>query len=314
MAGNKPDYDDDGRVSDHCVSDQHPAVGNCLETEKIVNLAAVADGRPAKRHQRQRFVVLLDKRVLPLNMDKTTATIHPMKKSLLFGLITLLAGPLFTATASPTDEVVNAAKKLAGEANYSWNTAVTNVSGTGIRGGPSEGKIAKDGTTWISMTRNGGTMEIVMQGGKTAVKTPDNGWQSLADATADDQGPGRFLGRMAQGFKSPAAQAEDLAGKAKAIQSDGDTYAGDLTEDGVKALLSFGRPGDDNSPTVSNAKGSVKFWVKDGELVKFEFNLQGTVSFNGNDRDVNRTTTVEIKNVGATQVTVPDEAVKKLSS
>ena len=237
-----------------------------------------------------------------------------MKKSLLFGLLTLLAGPLFPAAASPTDEVVNAAKKLAAEANYSWHTAVTNVSGTGIRGGPSEGKIAKDGTTWISMTRNGSTMEIVMQGGKTAVKTPDNGWQSLADATADDQGPGRFLGRMAQSFKSPAAQAEDLAGKAKAIQSDGDAYAGDLTEDGVKALLSFGRPGDDNGPTVSNAKGSVKFWVKDGELVKFEFNLQGTVSFNGNDRDVNRTTTVEIKDVAATKVTVPDEAVKKLSS
>jgi hypothetical protein len=239
-----------------------------------------------------------------------------MKKSLLFGLMTLLAGPLFTANASPADDVVNAAKKLAGEANYSWNTSVTNVSGNGFRGGPAEGKTVKDGATWVSMTRNDTTTEIVMQGGKTAVKTPDNGWQTLAEATegSDEPGPAMFLARTIQSFKAPAAQAEDLAGKAKEIKLGGGAYAGDLTEDGAKALLSFRRPGDDNGPTVTGAKGSVKFWVKDGELVKYEFNLQGTVSFNGNDRDVNRTTTVEIKDVGATKVTVPDAAAKKLSS
>jgi hypothetical protein len=36
------------------------------------------------------------------------------------------------------------------------------------------------------------------------------------------------------------------------------------------------------------------------------------VSFNGNDRDVDRTTTVEIKNVNSTKIEVPDEAKKKL--
>jgi hypothetical protein len=238
-----------------------------------------------------------------------------MKKSLLFGILALLAGPLFTAHASPADDVVNAAKKLAGEASYSWNAAVTNVSGNGFRGGPTEGKTVKGGATWVSMTRNDNTTEIVMQGGKTVVKTPDNGWQTLAELMDDDQGPGRFLGRMVQSFKTPAAQAEDMAAKAKEIKKDGDVYVGDLTGDGAKELLTFRRPGgDDNGPTVSGAKGSVKFWVKDGELVKYEVNLQGTISFNGNDRDINRTTTVEIKDVGATKVTVPDEAAKKLSS
>ncbi len=248
-------------------------------------------------------------------MGETTTT-TPMKKYLLFGILALLAGPLFAADANPKDDVINAAKKLAGENNYSWNTTVTNVSANGFRAGPTEGKTAKDGTTWVSMTRNDSTTEIVMQGGKTVIKTPDNGWQSLAEATngSDQPGPAMFLARMVQNFKAPAAQAEDLAGKAKEIKKDGDAYASDLTEDGAKGLLSFRRPGDDNGPTVSNAKGSVKFWVKDGELVKYEFNLQGTVSFNGNDRDVNRTTTVKIKDVGSTKIAVPDDAKKKLSS
>ena len=41
--------------------------------------------------------------------------------------------------------------------------------------------------------------------------------------------------------------------------------------------------------------------------------MTGKVSFNGNDRDVDRATTVEVKDVGTTKVEVPDGAKKKLS-
>src|SRR5439155_13884138 len=97
-------------------------------------------------------------------------------------------------------------------------------------------------------------------------------------------------------------------------KKDGDAYSGDLTEDGAKSLLTFGgRGGGGNAPEISGAKGAVKFWVKDGVLSKYEFKVQGKVSFNGNDRDIDRTTTVEIKDVGTTKVNVPEEAKKKLS-
>jgi hypothetical protein len=65
-------------------------------------------------------------------------------------------------------------------------------------------------------------------------------------------------------------------------------------------------------PAVSNAKGSAKFWLTDGILAKFQFHLQGTVSFNGNDRDIDRTTTVEIKDVNTTKIVVADDVKKKL--
>ncbi len=80
-----------------------------------------------------------------------------------------------------------------------------------------------------------------------------------------------------------------------------DAISGDLTEDGAKKLLSFrGRRGG-AGPTITNPKGSVKFWIKDGQLVKYQYHVEGTVSFNVNDREVNRTTTVEIKDVNATK-------------
>ena len=44
----------------------------------------------------------------------------------------------------------------------------------------------------------------------------------------------------------------------------------------------------------------------------YEVKVKGKVSFNGNDRDVDRTTTVEIKDIGSTKIEVPEEAKKKL--
>ena len=86
-----------------------------------------------------------------------------------------------------------------------------------------------------------------------------------------------------------------------------------MTEAGAKELLSFRRRANSgDGPTITNPKGSVKFWVKDGKLVKYQYHIQGAVSFNGNDRDVDRTTTVEISDVNTTKISAPDDAKKKL--
>ena len=92
----------------------------------------------------------------------------------------------------------------------------------------------------------------------------------------------------------------------------GEAYSGDLTDEGAKQfLVRFRPPGNSEGP--SNAKGFAKFWIKDGILSKYEYHVKGTVNFNGQERDVDRTTTVEIKDVGSTKVKIPEEASKKLS-
>jgi hypothetical protein len=234
-----------------------------------------------------------------------------MKRQILFGTMALLAGSLYAANAAPKDEVTAAAKKLADKDNYSWKQKSENAGGGGFGGGTSEGKTEKDGYLWVSMTMRDNTIEAVKKGDKGAMKTQD-GWQSLSEATSGDPGPGTFMARRLQAFKAPAAQAEDLAGKTKELKQDGDTFSGDLTEDGAKSQLMFGGRGGGNGPEISGAKGSVKFWVKDGLLSKYEIKVKGTISFNGNDRDVDRTTTVEIKDIGSTKIEVPDDAKKKL--
>jgi hypothetical protein len=227
-----------------------------------------------------------------------------MKTTALFSAITLLAGSLIAADSSSKDDVIAASKKLGGQANYSWKTTVVVPESAQFKPGPTEGQTEKDGFTHLTLSFGDNTTKAVLKGDKAAVTNPEGGWQSLADLD-NAEGPGRFLGRMIRNFKVPAVQAAELAAAAKELKKDGDVYSGDLTEEGAKAQFRFG--------TVSNPKGSVKFWIKDGVLTKFEFKVTGKVDFNGNEFDVDRATTVEVKEVGTTKLNVPEEAKKKLS-
>jgi hypothetical protein len=235
---------------------------------------------------------------------------------------TLLAA--VSLLAADKDDVTSAVQKLAAADNYSWT--ITTEGGRG--GGTSKGKIQKDGLTWTEMTRGDNTTEAVFKDGKAAVKTED-GWEAVDLKAAPARGggggggggggnPARFMGMMLRNFKAPAAQVEDILGKAKDIAKADDVYGGDLTEEGAKSFLTMGRGGrggggGGSPPAVSNAKGSVKIWLKDGVVAKYVFKVSGTVTRNGDDQDIERTTTVEIKDIGTTKLTVPDEAKSKMS-
>jgi hypothetical protein len=233
-----------------------------------------------------------------------------MRQNILFGAITLLAGSLLAADSNPQDAVKDAAKSLGAKDNYSWKTTIE-FSGNEV--GTIEGKTEKGGASVLALSRGDNAMDAVLKGGKGVLKL-DDGWK-LVSAIAEDndqQGAPRMVARMLQAFKTPAAEAEDLAGKAKELKLADGVYSSDLTAEAIKERLQFGRRSGGTPPEVSGAKGSVKFWLKDGALAKYEFSVQGTVTFNGNDRDVDLKNTVTIKDVGTTKVTVPEEAAKKL--
>ena len=244
-----------------------------------------------------------------------------MKRNLLCAAVVLAAGSLIAADSAKED-VSNAISKLAAAENYSWKTTTEMGGGGGgggnFRPGPQSGKTQKDGLTMLKMTRGENTIEAVLQGEKGAIKTED-GWKSLEEAANDQEGPARFLPRMLRSIKAPAAQLQEVLTNTKEITKTENTYSADLTTEGAKALLRFGGRrgggggGGGQGPQISNAKGSIKFWLQDGALSKYEIHVQGTVTFNDQDRDIDRTTTTEIKDVGTTKVEAPDDAKKKLS-
>jgi hypothetical protein len=223
----------------------------------------------------------------------------------------LVSSSLLAATATPKDDVLNAAKKLGDQPNYAWKTTIVVPEQAPFKPGPTEGKTEKDGLICVTMSFGDNKLQAAVKGDKGAAMNQEGKWQSLAELE-QEQGPGQFVAMIVRNLKVPAKEAGDIAGFAKDLKKEGDAYASDLTEDGAKALQRFGGRGGDG-PTVSNASGSARFWLKDGALTKYEFKLKGTINFNGNEFPNERTTTVEIKDVGTTKTDLPDDARKKLS-
>ena len=203
-----------------------------------------------------------------------------------------------------------AAKKLA-ESSHAWKTTTEADFG----GGESEGKVDKDGLMHVKMSFFNNDVEILKKGEKGAVKT-EEGWKSFDEAGQGGQdgqpNPGRFMSRMARTLKTPAETTRQLAQAAKELKKDGDAFKTELTELGAKELMSFGgRRGGGQGPEISDAKGDAQFWIKDGVVSKVKYHVAGTINFNGNEREIDRTVTIEVKDVGSTKVEVPAEAKEK---
>ena len=243
-----------------------------------------------------------------------------MKKNILFGMMLLGAGPLL---AAPKDDVSAAATALGNAANYTWQTTQDMGANSPFQMGPTDGKTEKGGFTTVSMDMMGNSSKIVLKGTNAAVQT-DNGWQTVAEATQGDGGggfsPGMFAVMQAQNIKLPAVEATDLVALASDLKVDGDKITGALTEDGAKGLMSFGGRGrrgggggpGGGAPQITGAKGTVTIWLTDGKLTKYATHVTGSMDRGDNPMDVDRTTTVTIKDVGTTKVEVPDDAKKKL--
>ena len=150
-----------------------------------------------------------------------------MKQKILFGAITLLAGSLLAADSNPQDAVKDAAKSLGAKDNYSWKTTI-DFGGDMV--GTIEGKTEKGGATFLALSGGDQAMDAVLKGGKGVLKL-DEGWKSVSAVAedSDQQGAPRIVARILQGFKVPAAEAADLAGKTKELKLADGVYSGDLT-------------------------------------------------------------------------------------
>jgi hypothetical protein len=227
-----------------------------------------------------------------------------MKTILTAVALTLVTGQLVAADSNPKEDVVAAAKKLGAAPNYSWKQTVVVPEDSQFKPGPSEGKTEKGGVTYFTISFGDNTTKFFLKNGQSAISDPDGGWATAKELDSDEGGPGRFMATTARTFKTPAEHVEELAGAAKELKQEGGVISGDMTEAGAKSQFRIG--------TATNPKGSMKFWLKDGQIVKYETKLAGHVDFNGFEVDVDRDTTIEITDVGTTKIEVPADAKKKL--
>jgi hypothetical protein len=234
-------------------------------------------------------------------------------KRLLSSLL-LSSCALHLCLADAKEDVKAAAKKVADAPGYTW-VSTTEIEGGNNTPAPITGKLLKGGAAVLTTERDGNVTTAVLKGEKGVVKT-DDGWKTAEELRNAGGGGGGGRGGMrgAQLLRTriPADEAGRIADKAKELKAADGVISGDLTEEGAKELLSFGRRPGGQAPEPKNAKASVKYWVKEGSLAKMQLKVSGTMTFNGEDRDIARTTTIELKDVGTTKVEVPEDAKKAL--
>jgi hypothetical protein len=236
-----------------------------------------------------------------------------LKQIFALGLVGLAATGLIAAESNSKDKVTTAAKQLGEKNNYSWTTSTKEADGSPGRLGPIEGKAEKAGVTGLSFSVGGIPVEVFMKGEKGAAKALE-GWQTF-DEVAQAGGTAAAVVRFLRSYKSPVTDSSSLLGKVKELKEADGAFAGELKDDAVKEMLLFGtrqREGQE-PPKTTDPKGSVKFWIKDGALSKIEINVQGKVTAGERESEINRTTTVEIKDVGTTKLELPEEAKQKLA-
>jgi hypothetical protein len=258
-----------------------------------------------------------------------------MKTSTCLTTLFALATSLY---AGPADDVVAAVKKIADAPNYSWTTT-TEIADSQFPAMPSEGAAEKLGFSIVTRSFNGNTSQTVRKGEEVVMQNRDGDWVTMEEMRAQFGGGNRGGGQGAQGGQGgqgggnrgggrgfgggmfggggvlPAATAANFATKLKNLKVDGDTIVGTASGDEASALLAMpgGRGGQGQGPRYSLVE--VKFWVKSGALVKYTVHSVGKFSTpDGEEREMDSTTTTEIKNVGSTKVEVPEGAKKKFKS
>ena len=244
------------------------------------------------------------------------------------GIVAMAASASAAPARDAKEDVKAAVKKLGDAGNYTWTATTKNnaenapAAPARFAPGPVEGRTDKDGTIWVSMKMGENGLEAVLKGDKFAMKSVD-GWKGSADLQAPAAGqrpdPMMFAARSLRNIKSPVAGLSESIDKLGELKSEGDgLYTGEYTPEGAKDAIAPPRPpgapagGNFQPPAVADAKGSIKIWIKDGLLSKMESTLTGKMTIRDQERPINRTTTIEIKDVGSTKIEIPDEAKKKL--
>ena len=240
-----------------------------------------------------------------------------MFRKIMFVAVATALVPAVAMAAGAKDELKGAVTKLADSPNYSWTTKVEG----GFSAGAGGGKTEKDGPTSLAVVFGDDTYQVIINGDKAAAKGI-GGWASLAELErdAEEDGNGFSVERIHLGhdpkLQDPGGPGQGFMRRTRRRAETGRGLHGRSqardNEEIAERPAASPATAKGTQVDVTEPKGSVSFWIRDGALAKMEVHLQGVVTFNGKERRIDRTTTTVITGVGSTKVLVPEECREKL--
>ena len=238
-------------------------------------------------------------------------------------LMVVVAASLLLGRAA--DEELDKAAAKAGEMGNYTCTITTKMEGGGGGGGGGQGLPAVEMNVKpdAPIHLKAGEIEAFRKGEVVAVKDGET-WKRLERPQRPAQGeePDRkaMAAQRLRGVRAPHEVLKDLKSSAfkEVKREDGDggkVFSGDQTEEAPKTLRPPNRRGGGGGGgdrPAPKSTGKAKIWVNgDGAITKYEVNIESTFK-NRDDEEVTTkfSSTVEIKDVGATKYEVPEAAAK----
>jgi hypothetical protein len=253
-----------------------------------------------------------------------------MRKFILPAFAALFASA--SSHAAPADDVAAAAQRLVEAPNYSWTSTEKTLRRSSVVTKSVKGVTEKDGFTVTKTTLKASNtvVEDTIYWGTQIAYLRNGSWKTAEELQAAMGGrsgvtvigsgvanSGRGIGVMTitpqtdtqPGAGRPAQMVLWILAQVQSVTASGDAFVGDLSYDYIARIM---RGNGRNGPLVvsRSSTGSIKFWIKDGGISKYQTQIKA--SYEDSDSPLaERTTTVEIKNVGSTFVAVPAEAKAK---
>lgn len=223
--------------------------------------------------------------------------------------IPLLAALMICSSAlaqtSPT--LAGPIKKLCEASSYSW-TNTTEFPGAPFKVSPIAGMTDTNG--FVILKSEDGRNIAVAKGEARVLKT-SSGWKTATSDSAKDPADQDLLNA-----KTPPDELAALTAKASDVKASGEnSFTGTFDAATAKAYLQSsmkGRAPGGMSPEIENASGKFQLWLKDGLPQKYSLTINARISLPFGTKEVTRTSTTEIIDVGTTTIDVPMEAQQVL--
>jgi hypothetical protein len=268
-----------------------------------------------------------------------------------FALLTVFATRC--PAAEPAEALRNLLRDFLAQPSYAWTTSIipeASANHSGILrdyGGEHEksgltkvdfgmGSHIQPGTQKPGVAHPGYTDDLAFVSERWVFATAD-GWKHLHDLPVPEPGPGATItrtlpdGRPAPPVPAGATVVARRIGRISFGRPDGEIetvldqldtvtalpdggYAGTLRSAVVAKLVQPpGQPGVSVSSRVENAHGSMKFWARDGHLVRYELSVDADRIFpDGTPRPARLRIARELHGLGTTKIVLPAEVRRKL--
>lgn len=230
-------------------------------------------------------------------------------------VVPCLALSWLVSQASADEVVRSAVQGFIDSRNYSWTAS------TELKGGPAAGISELRGQFdtvkgWSVETEVEGSSVRAVGRGEGRVANVGSGWLGTSEFSRKEEKEKRARELLMMAL--PHQELRMLKGISESMQPSADgTFTAVLDPEMARAFLLsvVSRRAPANAEkALKSATGELRVWVEGKRLIQYEIYLQANFSLGLLKRSVERAVTVEIRDLGQTEVEIPAEAVTALPS